>query len=42
MEGADVAAEPNGFAGEAVPSGAVMSTAETVPGIVHPPYFPLA
>ncbi len=36
--GADVAAEPNGFAGEAVPSGAVMATAEMVPGTVHPPY----
>ena len=40
MVGADVAAEPNGFAGEAVPSGAVMGTAEMVPGTVHPPYSP--
>lgn len=40
MLGADVAAEPNGFAGEAVPSGAVTGTAETVPGTVHPPYLP--
>ena len=40
--GADVAAEPNGLAGEAVPSGAVIGTAEIVPGTVHPPYLPPA
>jgi len=42
MVGADVAAEPNGLAGEAVPSGAVTGTAEMVPGTVHPPYLPIA
>lgn len=42
MVGADVAAEPNGLAGDAVPSGAVTGTAEIVPGTVHPPYLPLA
>ena len=40
--GADVAAEPNGLAGEAVPNGEVTGTAEMVPGTVHPPYLPLA
>jgi hypothetical protein len=42
MVGADVVAEPNGLAGDAVPSGAVTGAAETVPGTVHPPYSPLA
>lgn len=40
--GADVAAEPKGLAGEAVPNGAVTGTAEMVPGTVHPPYLPPA
>jgi hypothetical protein len=42
MVGADVVAEPNGLAGDAVPSGAVTGAAEIVPGTVHPPYSPLA
>jgi hypothetical protein len=41
MVGADVVAEPNGLAGDAVPSGAVTGAAEIVPGTVHPPYSPL-
>ena len=41
MVGADVAADPNGLAGELVPSGAVTGTAEMVPGTVHPPYLSL-
>ncbi len=42
VDGADVAAEPNGLAGEEVPSGAFTGTAEIAPGTVHPPYLPLA
>jgi hypothetical protein len=42
MVGTDVAAEPNGLAGEAVPSEEVTGTVEIVPGTVHPPYLPLA
>ena len=42
VDGADVAAEPNGLAGEEVPSGAFTGTAEMAPGTVHPPYLPLA
>ena len=41
MVGAEVAAEPNGLAGEEVPRGAVTGTAEMVPGTVHPPYSSL-
>ncbi len=41
MVGADVTADPNGLAGEEVPSGAVTGTAEMVPGTVHPPYLSL-
>lgn len=35
--GADVAAEPRGLAGEAVPIGHLITVAEIVPGMDHAP-----
>ena len=36
--GADVATEPNGFAGVDVCIGALIEAAEIAPGTAHPPY----